>query len=337
MKILPIIAMSAVLLVSGCSFVDIDVRGTEVAHSYEKDINEAERYNPGSDYFMKTLGDVDPRILYVDYGVQSLPFVATYTLPTEQKISIVVEAEILFRLKKNPKDTNNNMSYSEDEYVQYFSTSVSPLADGSRDYALKVAPLTLWNKLMSEPTDLAFRSVFTDANTYNSFDSVESSIVEIQKSIKEELVQQALLHKIEVVGIKIKDIPVPTEIATARGKNLQLSQEAINQVQELKILARNAGMQMAVDVRYAMNNVIVDNLVSSQIDKGYMFMETLRKGVDKGNAMEINITPDFMRYLEKGDTGQKASSAEVKKSDDLFNKLNSMTDAQLMEHFTKGE
>ena len=337
MKILSVIAMSSVLLVSGCSFVDVDVRGTEVAHSYEKDINQATRYNPGSDYFTKTIGEVDPRILYVDYGVQSLPFVATYTLPTEQKISIQVEAEILFRLKKNPNDKNNKMTYAEDKYVQYYSTSVSPVGDGTRDYALKVVPVSLWNKLMSEPTDLAFRSVFTDAETYESFDSVESSIVEIQKSIKAELVQQASVHMIEVVGVKIKDIPVPTEIATARGKNLKLSQEAINQVQELQILARNAGMQMAVDVRYAMNNVIVDNLVSSQIDKGYMFMETLRRGVDKGNAMEINITPDFMRYLEKGNSGKTESSAEVKKSDELFNKLNGMTDDQLMKHFTKGE
>ena len=205
MKILSTLAMVSMLLLSGCSFVDVDVKGTEIGHHYVGDINEAERYNAGSDYFAVWIGEADPRLLYIDYGVQSVPFSATYTLPIEQKVSIKVEAELLFKLKKNPSD-NGNMRYKDDQYAQYFATSITPTADSSRDYAYSVSPVMLWGKLMSEPTDLAFRSVFTDSERYDSFDTVESSIVEIQKAIKQELSDKALQHYIELVGVKIKDI-----------------------------------------------------------------------------------------------------------------------------------
>lgn len=335
--ILTLLTSISLLILSGCSFVDIDVRSTETAYKYDKDIKVSERYNPGSDYFTHWVGDTDPRILYVDYGVQSIPFSANYTLPTEQKITISVEAEILFKLKRNPKDIEEGyrLDYNEDEYIQYFAESVSP-SSGNRDFSLIISPINLWTKLMSEPTDLAFRSIFTDADSYESFDKVESSIVKIQKDLKKELDLESSKHYIEVVGIKIKDIPVPKPIADSRAENLRLTQEAVNQVQELEIKSRNAAMQMAVDVRYAMNDVIIDRIVSSQINEVYMLLKTLRQGIENGNSMEINLTPDFLRYLENG--GAKQTSHSIDKTDkELFDKLNSMNDEELMDYFKKGE
>lgn len=327
-----IIALAA--FSSGCTFVDVDVLSTEVAYKYSSDINKSTRYNPSSDYFVHVAFEAAPRILYVDYGIKTSPFNATYTLPTKQKISINVDAEILYRFKRNPLDKDLNLAFSADDHVKYFTSSVSPTSS-NRDYGLVVSSEQLWDKVMSEPTDLAFRSVFTDAKTYPSFDDVESSIVAIQTSIKKALTTAADLHYIEIIGVKIKDIPVPLPISESRGENLRLTQEAINQVQALRIQARNASMKMAVDVRYAMNEVIIDKLVAGQTDKGYMLMETLRKGVEKGNAMEINITPDFMNYLEKdnGNIDRKDKSSRTA----LFNKLNNMNDAELMNYFAKGE
>jgi regulator of protease activity HflC (stomatin/prohibitin superfamily) len=334
-RISTFIIATSILTLTGCSFVDVDVRSTETGYMYQEDINDSQRYNPGSDYFTHWIGEVDPRIIYTDYGIKTIPFSASYTLPTEQKITIDVEAEILFKLQRNPKEKNGQyLTYSEDDYVRYFAESVSPIADKSRDYALIVSPIELWTKLMSEPTDLAFRSIFTDADTYSSFDIVESSIVEIQKALKEQLGEKSNNHYIEVVGIKIKDIPVPAPIADSRAENLRLGQNAINQVRELEIKSRNAAMQMAVDVRYAMNDVIVDGIVSSKIDKGYMLMETLRKGVENGNSMEINLTPDFIRYLEG--SGTQNSNKQSNADKELFDKLNKMTDEELMTYFKKG-
>jgi hypothetical protein len=327
-----IIALTA--FTSGCSFVDIDVLSTEVAYKYKSDINDSTRFNPGSDYFIHFPLEADPRVLYVDYGIKTSKFKANYTLPTKQKISIAVEAEIIYRFKRNPLDKGLNLDFSKDDHVKYFTSSVSP-THNIRDFGLTVSPKNLWDKVMSEPTDLAFRSVFTDAKTYPSFDDVERSIVSIQTSIKEALTTAANLHYIEIIGVKIKDIPVPLPISESRGENLRLTQEAINQVQALRIQARNASMKMAVDVRYAMNEVIIDKLVAGQTDKGYMLMETLRKGVEKGNAMEINITPDFMNYLEKGN--EKIGKKDKKLRAELFNKLNKMDDVELMNHFAKGE
>lgn len=331
-KILSAIIISATAFASGCSFVDVDVKSTEVAYQYKSDINNSVRYNPSSDYFMHWPFEADPRILYVDYGIQSSPFSATYTLPTKQKISITVNAEILYRFQRNPLDENSKLPFNQDKHVQYFTTSVTPQND-NRDFGSTVSSSSLWNKVMSEPTDLTFRSVFTDAKAYPSFDAVESSIVEIQNAIKKSLTTEAKKHYIEIVGVKINDIPVPKPISDSRGENLRLSQEAINQVQALRIQARNASMKMAVDVRYAMNEVIIDQLVAGQTDKGYMLLETLRKGVEKGNSMEINITPDFMNYLDKGNSNgvKKDQKARTK----LFEKLNNMNDKELMEHFSK--
>lgn len=49
--------------------------------------------------------------------------------------------------------------------------------------------------------------------------------------------------------------------------------------------------------------------------------------------MEINLTPDFIRYIENGSEGKVARS----KTNDqkLFDKLNSMNDKELMDYFTK--
>lgn len=302
---------------------------SEKAYVYSKDINQSSKYNSGtSTYFYQLPFESDHRVLYVDYGINTVRFKATYTLPTEQKISIDVDADIIFRLN----ESEGNLSYSQDKIIQYFATSVSPIRD-NRDNSIKIEPSLVWDKLMDEPTDLTFRSVFTNIKNYPSFDDVETSIPEIQKEIKETLAIKAKEHHIDIIGIKIKDIPVPKPIADSRSRNLQLSQDAINQVQELEIKARNAAMQMAVDVRYAMNDVIIDNLVSDNTNKVYMLMETLRKGVENGNSMEINLTPDFLRYIEND---AKVGNTENKKSDkELFDRLNSMNDKELMDYFTK--
>lgn len=324
-----LITISLFILSSGCSRIDIDAMSSEKAYVYSKDINQSQKYNSGtSTYFYQLPFESDYRVLYVDYGINTVKFKASYTLPTEQKISIDVDADIIFRLNEAKED----LPYSKDKIIQYFTTSVSPIRD-SRDSSIKVEPSLVWDKLMAEPTDLTFRSVFTNIEKYPSFDDVETSIPKIQKDIKETLAIKAEEHHIEIIGIKIKDIPVPEPIADSRSRNLELSQEAINQVQELEIKARNAAMQMAVDVRYAMNDVIIDNLVSDNTNKVYMLMETMRKGVEKGNSMEINLTPDFLRYLEKEGKG---SGAQKKSSDkELFERLNAMNDKELMEYFTK--
>jgi len=326
--------ISTLLFLSGCSKVQVDVRGSETAYKYTQDINDADRYNAGSDYFYVFPFEISPRIIYVDYAIQSVPFEATYTLPTEQKISITVKAEILFKLERNPLDKNSELSYAEDQYMQYFTESVSAIPNNNRDFALNISPLSMWNKVMAEPTDLAFRSVFTDAKKYDSFDSVESSIVLIQKQIKEELSAQAAKHHLSVVGVKIEDVPVPLEIGVSRDKNLKLTQESINQIQELEILTKNAAMKMAVDVRYAMNSAIIDKLVLGHTNKGYKFLEILRMGMEKGNAMQINITPDFMRYLdEDSNKADSYSNEQLKSSNDLFEKLSAMDDKQLTDYF----
>ncbi len=318
---------SIALSMTACSFFDVNVESTAVSYVYIQDINDSKRYNSGSDYMVNYPFQPDRKMLTIDYGTSVQPFKATYTLPTAQKISIEVNAEIIYQLKRNPKDEQNNLPYRQDEYAQFFAKNIKPKQTSS-DYYL-IDGETVYNKMMAEHEDLAFRAVFNDSTTYTSFDVVESNIQKIQQQVKESLTEKAKNSYIEIIGVRIKDIPVPQEIADGRKKALTLQQDAANKLaeidNELKIMAKKT----AVDARKAMNDVIVDKLVSSQVDKSYMLLEIFREAAANDSPFNVSFTPDFMKYVES-DNSKREIDPE---SSELFNKLNAMSEQELANYF----
>ncbi len=315
------------LSMNACTFFDINVESTAVSYVYIKDINDSERYNSGSDYEVNYPFQPDRKMLTIDYGTSVQPFKAIYTLPTAQKISIEVNAEIIYQLKRNPEDKDNNLSYSNDKYAQFFAQNIKPKQTGT-DYYL-IDGETVYNKMMAEHEDLAFRAVFNDSKTYTSFDDVESNIQKIQQQVKESLTQKAKNSYIEIIGVRIKDIPVPEEIATGRKQALALQQNATNKLAEIDNALKIMAKQTAVDARKAMNDVIVDKLVSSQVDKSYMLLEIFREAAANDSPFNVSFTPDFMRYVEQDSVKTQPNAESV----ELFNKLNAMTESELANYF----
>lgn len=316
----------AALSMTACGYFDVNVASTEVAYVYKQDINDSKRYNSGSDYIITYPFEVDHKMLTIDYGTSVREFKATYTLPTEQKISIDVVAEIIYQLKRNPKDEKNNLSYREDEYAQFFAQNIKPLSRG--DYYL-IDGETVYTKMMAEHEDLAFRTVLSDKVTYSTFDLVESNIQTIQGKVKESLIEKAKNSYIEIIGVRIKDIPVPEEIATGRKQALSLQQKATNKLAEIDNALKIMAKQTAVDARKAMNDVIVDSLVASQVDKSYMLLEIFREAAANDSPFNVSFTPDFMRYVESDNSKREVDPKSV----ELFNKLNTMSEQELANYF----
>lgn len=322
------LAISVVALsMSACTFFDVNVESTAVSYVYITDINDSKRYNSGSDYLVNYPFQPDRKMLTIDYGTSVQPFKATYTLPTAQKISIEVNAEIIYQLKRNPKDEANILSYNQDEYAKFFAQNIKPKQIDS-DYYL-IDGETVYNKMMAEHEDLAFRAVFNDSKTYTSFDVVESNIQTIQKQVKESLTEKAKNSYIEIIGVRIKDIPVPQEIADGRKKALSLQQDATNKLAEIENSLKIMAKQTAVDARRAMNDVIVDQLVSSQVDKSYMLLEIFREAAANDAPFNVSFTPDFMRYVESDNSKRQVDTKSV----ELFNKLNPMSEKELADYF----
>lgn len=322
------LAISVVALsMSACTFFDVNVESTAVSYVYIQDINDSKRYNSGSDYLVNYPFQPDRKMLTIDYGTSVREFKATYTLPTEQKISIEVNAEIIYKLKRNPDDQNNLLPYKDDKYAQFFAQNIKP-KQLSNDYYL-IDGDAAYSKLMAEHEDLAFRAVFNDAKTYNSFDKVETSIQNIQQQVKSSLSSKASESSIEIVGVRIKDIPVPEEIADGRKKALSLQQDATNKLAEIENSLKIMAKQTAVDARKAMNDVIVDQLVSSQVDKSYMLLEIFREAAANDSPFNVSFTPDFMRYVESDNSKRQVDPKSV----ELFNKLNSMSEKELADYF----
>lgn len=96
-RILAVASVAAAALgMTGCDSVDINASSTQTAYLYQKDINDSQRYNSGSDYVFHLPFEADYKVLYMDYSRSTTPVKATYTLKTEEKISIDVQATVIF-------------------------------------------------------------------------------------------------------------------------------------------------------------------------------------------------------------------------------------------------
>lgn len=315
------------LFLSGCSRVYIDVGPSQTGYLYQEDINDSKRYNPGSDYVFHFLFETPYRKLKADYSIQQSTFGAEYTLEgSETKISLPIEAEISYRLKRNPKD-NGNLPFSQDEYVKYWMdiTGTSPNATN------------VYKKVALQIEDTAFRQAFrkTDKNgelKYKSFDDIERNIKTIRNDAKEYLSTNLDQHHVEIVAVRLNDLEVPTAIAESRSKNLELQQDEINQTREIEMKLRLASMKLVQRVREAINDVMVDKIVASQVDKGYLMVEVLREAAQSG-GMNVSITPDFLRYVEDGNGSSTIQQDNLKEAAKLFNELKSMSDKEMQDYF----
>lgn len=317
------------LALTGCGF-DIDVEPTSVAYVYKKDINNSTRYNPGSDYKLSAPFATDYQMLTIDYSSSKVSFPIKYTLTDkENKTEVKSKATITYRLMRNPKD-NPDLQFSEDETVQYYVSRIKPSVEkivGGKRY--RISPEQVFAQLMNETLDRVFRAEFTNQEKYPDFNAIEANVMSIRNAVKEELMKEAIKVRILVTGVSIESPAVPTAILESRNKMLELQQDQLNTVKELEIRSNLAAGQMAVDVREAINSVVLDRITTGNVNMSYLFLKTLKSSIDSGSPMNLSVTPDFMRYLES-DGGNKD-----KGSDDMFEKLNSMNDQELVEFFSK--
>lgn len=328
-KIVTSLIVVLTLGLTGCGF-DINVDPTSVAYVYKKDINESTRYNPGSDYKLSAPFATDYQMLTVDYSSSKITFPIKYTLTDkENKTEVKSRATITYRLMRNPKD-NPNLQFSEDESVQYYVSRIKPhVVSSSRGRSYVVSPEAVFAQLMNETLDRVFRAEFTNQEKYPDFNAIEANIMNIRDAVKEELTKEAIKVRILVTGVSIESPEVPTAIFESRNKMLELQQEQLNTFKELEIRSNLAAGQMAVDVREAINSVVLDRITTGNVNMSYLFLKTLKSSIDSGSPMNLSVTPDFMRYLESD--GQNKADG----SDDMFEKLNGMTDQQLVEFFSK--
>jgi hypothetical protein len=322
-KFLTSALVAITLLTTACT--DINVTNTQVTYLYQKDIYDSKRYNTGSDWTYRLPFNASHKKFTVDYGVQQSAFSATYTLDSgETKISIPIKATVIFEFIRNPKDTDGKLSYSDDTHVQFWAQKVG-------DSNIINAKL-VYDKLMQESEDTAFREAFMgNAANYKSFDDFESNILNIRKNAKKFLMESAKEYKIKIIGVRLEDLTVPLPIKTSREENLNLQQSEINQTREIEMRLRLATSELVVRMREAINDVMVDKIVASQIDKGYLLIEVLREAAKKG-GLNISITPDFMRYIDTG--GDSKSNRNVEEAGKMFDKLTQMSDKEMTDFFT---
>tara|TARA_B100000700_G_scaffold230615_1_gene255046 strand:- start:16323 stop:17333 length:1011 start_codon:yes stop_codon:yes gene_type:complete len=322
-----VIAFFTILFLTGCSRVYIDVGPSQTGYLYQEDIHDSKRYNSGTDYVFHFPLETPYRILKVDYSIQQSTFSAEYTLEgSETKISLPIKAEISYRLKRNPKD-NGSLPFSQDKYVKYWMdiTGSSPNATN------------VYKKVALQIEDTAFREAFRkkDENgnlVYQSFDDIERNIKTIRDDAKKYLSKNLSEHYIEIVAVRLNDLEVPKAIADSRSKNLELQQDEINQTREIEMKLRLASMKLVQRVREAINDVMVDKIVASQVDKGYLMVEVLREAAQSG-GMNVSITPDFLRYVEDGNGSSTIQQDNLKEAAELFNKLKSMSDKEMQDYF----
>ena len=322
------VVVFSTLLLSGCGREDYEIGSTEVGYVYKGDISTSSRHETGSGYFRDFPLQDKHKLLKIDYGVFTRDFMATYTLPVSQKISIPVTAKIMIRLKKTP----GSPDFNQDKLAQFYMSNISAkrLPDQFTSF---IGANDVYEKLMAENEDKAFRSVFTDADTYVSFDKLESSIIEIQDRIKKALTEQAKDANIEIIGVRIQDIPVPGPIQVSRSNSLKLDQDLVNQEKELRMIAKVAAQKQAINVREAFNDVVID-MIASQTSKSYILVKAIKTAAESGSPMNVSFTPDFMDYIDKKDT---SSSKTESKSLELYEKLYPMTNEELIEYFEKGQ
>lgn len=322
------IAATAIFGLSGCGSHDIDISPSQTGYVYKNDIAKSTRYNGGSDYVWVLPFEADYKTLILDYGTASLDYPIQFNLRNiENKTQIKAKATIVFRLIRNPADVDGELDFKDDDYVQFYSKNITAIKHSA--HIMSITPESVYNKYMVEHLDKTFREVITDPTAYPDFDSVESNIEAIQKKVKERLTDAAINARIEIIGVRLSDVEVPEPIQRSRNKMLELQQDELNQVEELKIKTRNTSHRMAVEVREAINQVTLDK-IAGQTNKSYMFIKTLNRAIDEKAPLNLSITPDFMRYLD-GDT-QKGRVAD---NSDIIEQMNNMTNEELVAHFSK--
>ncbi len=316
----------AALGLTGCGFLDVTVSPTEVAYVYKTDIYESERYNPGNDYIVTYPFESKRQILVLNYGTFVEKFDIKYTLTDkENKTTVESTAYITYKLMKSPNDSKD-LKFSDDKNAQYFTSNFNAQKGGENRLILN--PELIFKRSMNETMDKVFREEYTNLNKYPDFNSIESSVVQMQKAIKKKLTESALNSKIEIIGVKIESPVVPDPIQTSRNNMLRLKQNALNDIKELEIKSNQASARMAVDVREAINDVTLDR-IAGEVDKGYLLIKTFNRAIDEKSPLNLTITPDLMRYLEKDN---KQSS---KGTNNLIDTYNKMTDQELQEYFSR--
>jgi hypothetical protein len=316
----------AALGLTACDRTDIDVSPTEVAYLYKTDIYDSERYNPGSDYEYKMPFQTKYQLLVIDYATVVVPFNIKYTLTDkENKTTVESTAKITFRLKRNKED-HEDYQFSEDKIAQFFTQKINAVKN---ENIYRITPQAVFNRLMNETLDRVFREEYTNQELYPDFDSIEKNVTQMRDSIKEKLIVEADKHNIEIIGLSIASPVVPEPIQTSRDKMLELRQNALNDTTELQIKANQAAARMAVATREALNDVVLDRIVSGNVDKGYLLIKTFNRAIDEKSPLNLSITPDFMRYLEKD------SGSASKNDNDMFDTLNGMSDEELKAFFSR--
>lgn len=321
------VAVVAIAGLSGCGSHDIDISPSQTGYVYKNDIADSTRYNGGSDYVWVFPFEADYKTLIIDYGTDSSDYPINFNLTTkENKTRVKATATIIYRLIRNPEDTNGEMEFNDDQYVKFYAQNIA--ANKVDDNVLQISASDVYSKYMVEHLDKSFRTVFTNSDKYPDFDSVESNIENIQSEVKNKLTKVASNAKIEIIGVRISDVEVPTPIQESRDKMLELQQDELNQTQELLIKSRTAAHRMAVDVREAINQVTLDQ-IAGQTNKSYMFIKTLNRAIEEKAPLNLSITPDFMRYLEGNNESGTTNSQK------LIDTMNGMTDEELVKFFTK--
>lgn len=332
-------AISFVVL-AGLFFIlnkyDLNIKPTETAYLYQKDIYKSERFNPGSDYRIHVPFTANYQTSIVDYSTTRTEFDINYTLTDkENKTRVVAKAVITYRLMRNPDDSTD-LQFKDDEYAQFFISNIKP-SRRSLSLIYDIEPSVAFNQLMNETLDRVFRGEFTNQDLYPDFNSIEGSIFEIRDNIKTRLVSEAKKVFIEIVGVSISSPVVPAPIENSRNKMLELQQEQLNTVKELEVKSSLAAGQMAVDVRDAINNVVIDRIVTGNTNSSYLFLKILDRAVETKAPMTLSVTPDFMRYLDKdserNSTGGRASDRPD--PNDYFDKFKDMTNEEMVEHFKR--
>lgn len=321
-----LIAGAFLLSLTGCTN-DVVVSSTQVAYDYSENLFDAERYNPGSDYYRVYPWEADHKQLVFDYGVFEIPYDYSFTLPNEaQKVTIKGTSTIYVQLKRNPEDKNRNMPFKNDEYVKYWAENV-PAING------QINGSSVYKKLMGEATDNAFRSAFLENESYQTFDDIEQNMKSIRDSIKEKLNKNSSKYKLDITAIKVSDPIVPLPIENSRNEMLKLEQNQLNQVKELEISTNLAAKRMAVAVREAINDVTLDQ-IAGQTNKQYLLLKMLNRSIEEKAPLSLSLTTDFMRYL---DEGKYSSKQEKNLSNDMISKFKNMSDQELQDFFKKAQ
>lgn len=316
------------LLLTGCHRVFIDVSPSQSMYLYKKDISKSDRYNAGSNYVWQWPLEVRYKSLFIDYGIQESKFESTYVIESgTTRLNIPVKATIQHRLIRNPQD-NGKLSYKDDKHVQFFTQVVASQTYNSE---------TIYRRLLREKEDIIFRNAFrkTDQKgnlVYDTFDKVEISIPRIREEVSAELSKAAKEYFIEIVGVRIEDLEVPHAIMEARNDNLKLQQQELNKTLEIEMNLRLAASSLVQRVREAINDVIVDQIIAGQVDKGYLLIKTFQEAAKHGQ-LNASFTPDFMRYIETNGKADASNQKSLEEARVMFDKLRSMSNDQMMNYF----